>query len=47
MPIVADVTDNGQIDRVEFLMGKVPWKDFVAPYGSTLPVPTAMFPDGP
>ena len=47
MPIVADVTDNGQIDRVEFLLGKIFWKDAVAPYGSTLPVPTAMFPDGP
>ena len=47
MPVTAAVTDNGQIERVEFTVGNAFWKDAVAPYGSVLPVPTALFPDGP
>ena len=43
MDVIAEATDNGQIDRVEFFVGNGFWKDAVAPYGSMLPVPTALY----
>ena len=45
MPISASVTDNGQVERVEFTVGTFPWTDKTAPYAAIWP--TVPFPDGP
>ncbi|HEX5910156.1 MAG TPA: Ig-like domain-containing protein [Thermoleophilaceae bacterium] len=45
MPISAEVTDNGQIEKVEFKVGTFAWVDKVAPYSAIWP--TVPFPDGP
>jgi hypothetical protein len=44
-PLIANVTDNGVIEKVQFKVGTLPsWADDDAPYEAT--IPTAMFPDG-
>ena len=43
----ADVTDNGQIERVEFKVGNALLEGRRGALRLRLPVPTAMFPDGP
>jgi hypothetical protein len=45
MPISATVTDNGQIEKVQFKVGTVAWLDKVAPYSAIWP--TVPFDDGP
>jgi hypothetical protein len=45
MPISATVTDNGQIEKVQFKVGTFAWLDKVAPYSAIWP--TVPFPDGP